>query len=273
MGKIFLMHQKHPTTEMGKIIITGTGRAGTTFLIQLFTELGLDTGYTPENWRNDYDANASAGLEFDFGQTRLPRILKNPAFCETLPALLADGIMVIDHAIIPMRKLEEAAHSRSLDRRSRENCRRIVGYHECFPAEVCPGRKIPPIASHSHDPRHSSHTFGFSPLRARTQLYVGKTSVAVQGNWSRGFQCCLARVARPELIHDFSKGVPAGAGASARLLARAQLNRRLRRRAKRLLIWGAVAALGWLIFSFFRLSNSAVNATPSGHQTESPDFK
>lgn len=33
---------------MGKrhIIISGTGRAGATFLVQLFTALGIDTGFT-----------------------------------------------------------------------------------------------------------------------------------------------------------------------------------------------------------------------------------
>ena len=33
-----------------KILITGTGRCGTTFLIKLFTFLGFDTGYDKSNY-------------------------------------------------------------------------------------------------------------------------------------------------------------------------------------------------------------------------------
>lgn len=31
-----------------RILITGTGRAGTSFLIELFTNLGFETGFKPE---------------------------------------------------------------------------------------------------------------------------------------------------------------------------------------------------------------------------------
>ena len=33
-----------------KILITGTGRSGTTFLIKLFTFLGFDTGFDKKNF-------------------------------------------------------------------------------------------------------------------------------------------------------------------------------------------------------------------------------
>src|SRR5690349_8801831 len=36
------------STDDGRIIIAGTGRAGTTFLIQLFTALGFGTGFSIE---------------------------------------------------------------------------------------------------------------------------------------------------------------------------------------------------------------------------------
>jgi hypothetical protein len=38
-----------------KILITGTGRSGTTFLIKLFTFLEYDTGYTKDNFHNYID--------------------------------------------------------------------------------------------------------------------------------------------------------------------------------------------------------------------------
>ena len=40
-----------------KVIITGTGRAGTTLLVQVLTDLGLDTGYT-----SDAEGDRSARL-------------------------------------------------------------------------------------------------------------------------------------------------------------------------------------------------------------------
>ena len=95
-----------------KVIITGTGRAGTTFLVQLLTELGLDTGYTPETWRKDYHEHCAAGLEKDILDPAAPYIVKSPELRDTLPAVLADGRIVIDYALIPIRRLEDAALSR-----------------------------------------------------------------------------------------------------------------------------------------------------------------
>ena len=42
---------------MEKILITGTGRSGTTFLIKLFTFLEYDTGYTKLNYSNHISNN------------------------------------------------------------------------------------------------------------------------------------------------------------------------------------------------------------------------
>ena len=53
------------------IIISGTGRAGTTFLVQLLTELGLDTGF-PKGQK--IDQNSSAGLELDLRSARGCRV-------------------------------------------------------------------------------------------------------------------------------------------------------------------------------------------------------
>ena len=71
-------------TPSHKVIITGTGRAGTTFLVRLLTELGLDTGYTRDNWQKDYFAHCNAGLEHELNDPKAPYIVKNPGLCETL---------------------------------------------------------------------------------------------------------------------------------------------------------------------------------------------
>ena len=106
-----------------KVIITGTGRAGTTFLVRLLTELGLDTGFTRKSWRRDYFEHCQAGLERNMLSPKAPYIVKNPALCEALPSILATGNFVIDRAIIPIRELEAAALSRI----------RVGGGHESVP--------------------------------------------------------------------------------------------------------------------------------------------
>jgi len=92
------------------VIISGTGRAGTTFLMQLFTELGLDTGF--RNSQEGISPNCNAGMELDLRQPFAPYIVKSPWLCGCLDDVLAGGKIVIDHAFIPMRDLHAAAESR-----------------------------------------------------------------------------------------------------------------------------------------------------------------
>ena len=91
-------------------IISGTGRAGTTFLIELLTRLGLETGFAPDA---SIDHRAYAGLERDIRNPNTPYIAKSPWYCDWLPELLADGTVVIDNAIIAVRDLAAAANSRA----------------------------------------------------------------------------------------------------------------------------------------------------------------
>jgi hypothetical protein len=92
------------------IIISGTGRAGTTFLIQLLTCLGFDTGFA--NVEGAIDPNCNAGMEWDLRQQDAPYIVKSPWLCDYLDALIEGTGIVIDNAIIPVRDLFAAAESR-----------------------------------------------------------------------------------------------------------------------------------------------------------------
>ena len=78
-----------------KLIITGTGRAGTTFLVRLLGELGLDTGYHPPDWQKNFYAHSQAGLERDLTDPRGPYVVKNPALCTELPALIVPGDILL----------------------------------------------------------------------------------------------------------------------------------------------------------------------------------
>ena len=88
---------------MGKIIISGTGRTGTTFLMQMFIRLGMDTGFTEE------DITDEPGLEWNLLNWE-PRILKSPLFCADARKLV--DTVDIDYLIIPVRDIVEVAHSR-----------------------------------------------------------------------------------------------------------------------------------------------------------------
>lgn len=91
------------------VIIGGTGRAGTTFLVHLLTALGLDTGFSLNNL--EIDPVSHAGLESK-GRAKWPYIVKSPRFFERLPERIDAGKVRIRHAIIPVREFEMAARSR-----------------------------------------------------------------------------------------------------------------------------------------------------------------
>jgi hypothetical protein len=94
------------------IVISGTGRAGTTFLVELLTHLGLDTGYTEHKLLLRKDEVARAGLERDIRKDRSPYVVKSPQFCDMAEEVLASGDIIIEHVIIPMRDIYAAAESR-----------------------------------------------------------------------------------------------------------------------------------------------------------------
>lgn len=99
---------------MSKIVITGTGRCGTTFLIQLLTNCGFNTGFTPEECISELNKHPEVrgGIEHLVDTERFNRsyIVKNPDFIKV------ENISKIDchHVIIPIRDLEATAKSREL---------------------------------------------------------------------------------------------------------------------------------------------------------------
>jgi hypothetical protein len=93
------------------VIISGTGRAGTTFLVQLLSRLGLETGVGSAAVTG-VDGNARAGLECDIRRGDAPYVVKAPHLCESLDQVLASGDVVVDHALVPVRDLYGAAESR-----------------------------------------------------------------------------------------------------------------------------------------------------------------
>ena len=71
-----------PPARADQIVITGTGRAGTTFLMALFTQLRLPTGFTPRDFANCTDVYACPHAGYEWGELT----------ADALPALRAKEI-------------------------------------------------------------------------------------------------------------------------------------------------------------------------------------
>jgi hypothetical protein len=95
---------------MEKILITGTGRCGTTFLIKLFSFLEFDTGYNRENYIKSIFANCNSGMERKHNENYY--ILKNPCFISNIKNILEDVTIKIKLVIIPIRDFKLSAISR-----------------------------------------------------------------------------------------------------------------------------------------------------------------
>jgi phage replication-related protein YjqB (UPF0714/DUF867 family) len=101
---------KDRPTVRHHLLIGGTGRAGTTVLVQLLQACGLDTG--SEHLR--YSLRSRAGLEGWFDPDHSPYVVKSPHFSENLSRLFEEGLAAssVDAIIVPMRGLDDAANSR-----------------------------------------------------------------------------------------------------------------------------------------------------------------
>jgi hypothetical protein len=91
-----------------KILITGTGRAGTSFLVQVLTELGFDTGYGPKDCATEIEeSSCKAGLEkCDLNS----EVIKSPHMGADIKNTLRKFIP--DLVIIPIREPKQTAKSR-----------------------------------------------------------------------------------------------------------------------------------------------------------------
>ncbi|WP_047786488.1 hypothetical protein [Variovorax paradoxus] len=95
------------------LMIAGTGRAGTTFLVQYLAACGLDTHLARHPAANTYNDDANAGLEdLPFDNPNLPYVIKSPWLHAYATRLLADPSIVLDAVIFPMRSIVEASTSR-----------------------------------------------------------------------------------------------------------------------------------------------------------------
>jgi hypothetical protein len=100
------------SSEDGHILIGGTGRAGTTVLVQYFTQLGFDTGYTVEEAMERVNPISRGGLEHSLKRGGLAYVSKSPWYAANLGTWLDAGELEVRWMIIPIRELFAAAESR-----------------------------------------------------------------------------------------------------------------------------------------------------------------
>lgn len=193
------------TAVCRKVIITGTGRTGTTFLVRLLTELGLDTGFTQDSWRKDFHEHCHAGLEHDITTPDAPYIVKNPALCTQLAPLLESGAVEIDHAFVPIRNLDAAALSRA----------RVGGNNGNVPGGLWltddPAKQKAALATVFHDLIHTlvvheiPFTFLHFPRLVQEPRYAYRQLAPLikDVKWE-AFLTAFKRVSDPTLVHDFS---------------------------------------------------------------------
>ena len=192
------------------IIISGTGRSGTTFLVQLYTALGLDTGFSDVT--ADVNRHCQAGLEWDLRRPDAPYIVKSPWLCSYLGEVLANREIVIEHALVPVRDLYAAAESR------RDVTRRAE-------AAGRPTVDVPGGLWHTDQPERQEHMLTgqfyslaytlaqhdipltllhFPRIVQDPEYLYRKLAFSLRRVSARRFRATFAAVARPDLVHDFS---------------------------------------------------------------------
>jgi hypothetical protein len=197
------------------VIISGTGRAGTTFLVQLLTKLGLDTGFRDP--AEGVLANCDAGMEVDIRSPDAPYIVKNPWLCDHLDEVLRGGQVAIDHALVPIRDLFAAAQSRR-DVTARSDPSRFGGdvpgglWHTTDPASqeaVLAGQLYKLL--HALEAHEIPTTMLHFPRIVRDPGYLRrKLGPLLGGIDAETFLAAFRSVSRPELVHDFESLRPAG---------------------------------------------------------------
>ena len=205
------------------LVITGVGRCGTTFLVELLTHLGLDTGFDPANAHAGIDNAARAGLEWDIMADHAPYVVKSPKFIDCAHEVLCDERFLIDRLLLPVRELHSAAESR---RHVDAVARRRLPLHERLTARFRPlstpgglwattsrrrgdqeavlASKLAKLLVDLADSSVPVTLIRF-PRSVRDGRYLyEKLEPVIGGNVPYGrFMHVFRTVAKPELVHDF----------------------------------------------------------------------
>jgi hypothetical protein len=92
-----------------KVVIAGAGRAGTALLLQVLTDLGLDTGFARDH---PVAEQLAAGAAVPPESPKAPRIVTGVGLAHRLGPMLDVRGIDVEHVIVPIRDLDVAVASR-----------------------------------------------------------------------------------------------------------------------------------------------------------------
>jgi hypothetical protein len=210
------------TTPRGHVVITGTGRAGTTFLVQLLTNLKLDTGHNAESIREGFDENARAGLEKDIRKDGAPYIVKSTFFCDYVCEVVKREDIRLEHVFVPVRDLHAAVESRKHVTRCAVSKMPLFKWlkHKIIPPKIRGGlvhtrnpwkvEKVLVLQLYNLFLALSEANIPVTllqfPKLVRDSVYLYEKLKPVLGAISFSeFDSKFCQTVRPELVHDFSK--------------------------------------------------------------------
>ena len=197
------------TRKKHHVVISGTGRAGTTFLIQLLTHLGMDTGFHRESKINQH---CNAGLELNIRSESAPYIVKDPRFCEYADDILKNPLIILDHVIIPIRDIPSAAASRirvvedhpPSELKGSDIDGGLWGTNNPKEQEVILQEKLTSLLLALADSHTPVTIMNFPRLVNDARYTYHKLSPLLKGVGFKKFQKSFGVVSRPELVHDFT---------------------------------------------------------------------
>ena len=98
------------------LLVAGTGRSGTSFVVRYLTGLGMDTHLSRRGADAGWYEEANAGLEDTplIDPASMPDVIKSPWSYEFVTELLGRDDIGLRAAIVPIRDLGEVAVSRSI---------------------------------------------------------------------------------------------------------------------------------------------------------------
>ncbi len=205
------------------VVISGTGRAGTTFLVELLTRLGLETGFTTSELASHTDPRARAGLEHELTDAACPYVVKSPHFCDHAEEVLADPAISIDHVFIPMRDLYAAAESRRFVQRcvSRERSLLDRLWRHVRRKDGVPGGFFGRTRANEQERLLSSRLYNlflalsdfqvpvtllrFPKLVQNGRYLFEKLRPVLPDVEFEEFRLAFQQAARPDLVHDFRR--------------------------------------------------------------------
>ena len=196
------------------IMISGTGRAGTTFLVQLLTELGMDTGFSSSS--SDMHPDCHAGMEYSpecLLDGTAPYVVKSPGLSEKLDLILETTSVKIDLLIISVRDLFSAAESRRRVAAVSKNPKAPGGLW----GTKKPGRQEDVLVGKFYRLVHTAvkyqvpTVYVYFPRIVNDPEYLyEKIRPALLDTEYAPFLRAFKRVSRPELVHCFEKTKRAG---------------------------------------------------------------